>query len=266
MSDPSIHPTAIVAPEAKIGEGVSIGSFCVIGSEVSIGAGSVLNSHVVMEGNVEVGKNNHFFSFCSVGAPPQDVSYKGEATRVVIGEGNIFREYTSIHRGTTKENKVTTIGNQSFFMTGTHLAHDAVVGDRCIMASNAVLGGHVKLESDIFVGGMSCFKPFVRVGRGVYIGGGSVIDRDVPAFCTGYGNRLQLSGINIIGLRKHGFARKDISQAIQFYKELELSEISPYTVAQELLDSGQEQSDLIKEICQSIVVGRCGVTPFRKAV
>ena len=264
MPDAFIHPSALVSPEAKIGMGVSIGPFCIVGAEVSIGEGSSLHSHVVIDGYVEIGKNNQFFPFCSIGAPPQDISYRGEPTKAVIGEGNIFREYVSVHRGTTKENRVTFIGNQSFFMSGVHLAHDTVVKDRCIFASGVLLGGHVKIESDTFVGGMTCFKPFVRVGRGVYIGGGSVIDRDIPSFGTGYGNRMQLSGINIVALRKHGYTKEQISQAIRFYKKLESSEDSAYIVAEKLLGSDQTQCDLIKEICQSIVIGKCGVTPFRK--
>ena len=264
MSDVSIHPTAIVSPRAKLGKGVSIGPFCVIGSEVSIGAESVLHSHVVIDGHVEIGKKNEFFPFGSIGAPPQDIFYKGEATRVVIGEENIFREYVSIHRGTTKEKWVTSIGSKSFFMSGVHLAHDVTVGSNCIFASNVILGGHVKIERNVFVGGGSCFKPFVRVGRGVYIGGGSVADRDLPAFCTGYGNRFLLSGPNIVGLRKLGFSREEISLVVKFYKEMKSEESSSYNFAKKLLESGKVKSNLVNEICQSIIVGKCGVPLFRK--
>ena len=263
--DASIHPTAIVSPGATLGEDVSIGPFCIIGSNVSIGKGSILHSHVVVDGHVEIGKKNQFFPFCSVGTPPQDVSYKGEPTRVMIGEENTFREYVSIHRATTKENGITSIGNQSFFMSGVHLAHDIVVGDHCILASNAILGGHVKIESDVFVGGGSCFKPFVRVGRGVYIGGGSVADRDVPSFCTAYGNRLQLTGPNIVSLRKKKFSREEISLVIQFYKELKSLESSVFAFIKELAESEGAKSTLVNEICQSILMGRCGMTPFRKS-
>ena len=261
----SIHPTAIVSPEAKLGEGVCIGPFCIVGAEASIGERSVLHSHVVIEGHVRIGGKNEFFPFCSIGAPPQDVTYKGEPTQVVIGEENIFREYVSIHRATTKEDGVTTIGSQSFFMSGVHLAHDVVVGDSCIFASYAVLGGHVKIGCNVFLGGMSSFKPFVRIGRGVYIGGGSLADRDVPAFCTAYGNRLKIGGVNIVGLKKLGFSREEISGAVQFYKDLKLSEGSPYCVAKGLIDGGGIKSDLIREICLSITSGKCGVTPFRKS-
>ena len=144
------------------------------------------------------------------------------------------------------------------------MAHDTVVGDHCIFASDVILGGHVKVESHIFIGGMSCCKPFVRIGRGVYIGGGSVVDRDVPSFCTAYGNRLQLSGINIVGLRKQGFSKKEVSSAVQFYKEMEASESSPYTIAEKILESEKGESGLISQICQSIVIGKSGVTPFRR--
>ena len=265
MLDVSIHSAAIVSPEAKLGKGVSVGPFCIVGPKVSIDEESVLHSHVIVDGHVEIGKRNQLFPFCSIGTPPQDISYKGEATRVVIGDENIFREYVSIHRGTIKENGLTLVGSQSFFMSGVHLAHDVVVEDHCIFASNVVLGGHVKIGCNVFVGGMSCFKPFVQVGRSVYIGGGSVIDRDVPSFCTAYGNRLQLSGVNIVGLRKQGFSRKEISQVAQFYKVLKSSENSLYNVAKKLIDDGEIKSNLIKEICQSIMVGKCGVTSFRKS-
>ena len=263
--DVSIHPTAIVSSGAKLGEGVSIGPFCIVGSNVSIGKGSILHSHAVIDGHVEIGEKNQFFPFCSIGAPPQDISYKNEPTRVVIGEGNIFREYVSIHRGTTKENEVTTIGSQSFFMSGVHLAHDIVVGDSCIFASNVILGGHVKIGSDVFVGGGSCFKPFVRVGRGVYIGGGSVADKDVPSFCTAYGNRLQLTGPNIVNLRKKGFSREEISLVVQFYKELKSVESSSYGFIKKFAESEKAKNSLVNEICQSILIGQCGMTPFRKS-
>ena len=263
MPDSAIHPTALISPKAKLGANVSIGPYCIVGAEVSIGEGSILHAHVVIDGNVEIGKRNQFFSFCSIGAPPQDISYNGEPTQVIIGDENIFREYVSIHRATTKENGITSIGSQSFFMSGVHLAHDVFVGEHCIFASYVALGGHVRIESNTFLGGSSCAKPFVRVGKGVYIGGGSVIDRDVPSFCTAYGNRLQLSGPNIVGLRKQGFSREEISQAIQFYKDLKLSENSTYHIAKKLIDNDEIKSDLINEICQSIIVGKCGIPPFR---
>ena len=264
MSSDSIHPTAIISPKAQIGDGVTIGPFCIVNSGASIGDGCILHSHVVMDGNVEIGKDNQFFPFCSIGLPPQDVSYKDEPTKVVIGEKNIFREYVSVHRATTKDSGVTFVGSHSFFMSGVHLAHDIVVKDHCILASAVILGGHVKLGNNIFVGGLSCFKPFVQVGRGAYIGGGSVIDRDVPSFCTAYGNRLELGKVNIVGMRRQGFAKKDISQVVQFYSKLEASEESPYNVVKKLASTAEMQNDLITEICQSILTGKSGLTPFRR--
>ena len=264
MSSDSIHPTAIISPEASIGKGVTIGPFCIVSPGASIEDGNILHSHVVIDGNVEIGRDNQFFPFCSIGAPPQDFSYKNEPTKVVIGEKNVFREYVSVHRATTKENGVTSIGNHSFFMSGVHLAHDIGVENHCILASDVILGGHVKLSSNIFVGGLSCFKPFVRVGRGAYIGGGSVIDRDVPSFCTAYGNRLQLGSVNIVGMRRQGFSREEISQVVKFYAELEASEESPYNVAKKLVSTEETNGQLINEICQSILAGKSGVTPFRK--
>lgn len=258
-----IHETALVSPKAKIGKNVSIGAYTLIGDNVEIGDNTIIHHHVTIVGHTKIGKNNHFFQYCSIGEAPQDLSYKGEPTRVVIGDNNVFREFNSVHRGTLKDREETTIGSDNFFMSYVHLGHDVVFGSNCIIANSTNFAGHVKVGSRVIIGGGTNISQFVSLGRGAYIGGASAIDRDVPIFATAYGNRCKLKGINIIGLRRQGYEKKDISELVDFYRTMESSPLSPRAFVDhpELIEEFSGNV-LIEEMCNGIRTSEIGIAPF----
>ena len=261
----NIHPTAIISEGAEIGKDVSVGAFSIIGPNAKIGNNVSISSHVVIEGHTTIGNNNQFYSFCSVGANPQDLTYKEEPTEVIIGENNIFREYVSIHKGTAKDKAVTTIGDSCLLMAHVHIGHDAVVGSNVIMANSVNLAGHVMIGDKVIIGGGTNISQFVTLGRGSYIGGASAIDRDIPIFCTAYGNRVRLKGINIIGLRRQGFEKSVISELVDFYRTMESSVLSPraFVEHEELMEDYRENI-LVKEMRADIQKSEIGIAPFVK--
>ncbi|MEX0798102.1 MAG: acyl-ACP--UDP-N-acetylglucosamine O-acyltransferase, partial [Bacteriovoracaceae bacterium] len=222
-----IHSSAIIEEGAEFGENVKIGPYCIIGPNVKINDGTVLKSHVVMEGHTTVGKNNEIHQFCSIGVPPQDKSYKNEPTETIIGNDNLFREGVTIHRATTKQNHKTVVGNNAYLMASVHLAHDCVIGDHVTLANATLLAGHVHVGDYVTMGGACGATPFVSVGRGAFIGAASAIDRDIPHFCAALGNRIRLKGVNIIGMKRRGYSKDEISEVVEFYRIMEASAFSP---------------------------------------
>jgi UDP-N-acetylglucosamine acyltransferase len=204
---PNIHPTAIVAKGAKLHSTVEIGPFCTIGPHVTLGEGTRLVSHVAVEGHTTIGAGNTIYPFASIGQPSPDRKYKGEPTTLVIGNDNDIREYVTIHIGTAADRGETTIGHRNLFMAGSHVAHDCVVGNDCILANYVQLAGHVVLEDHVVVGGLSGIHQRVRVGAYAIIGGHSAVDYDVPPYASVMGRRAHLKGLNLVGLRRHGFDR-----------------------------------------------------------
>jgi UDP-N-acetylglucosamine acyltransferase len=200
-----VHETAVVAPGAELGEGVSIGPYATIGPQVRIGPGCVIGPHAVVEGHTTLGARNRVFQFASVGAPPQDLKYNGEPSRLEIGDDNIVREFTSISPGTTGGGMVTRIGNRNLLMVNSHVAHDCKVGDHAIVANGASLGGHVVVEDFVIVGGLAGVHQFVRLGQSAILGAGTMASMDVPPFCNATGDRARLHGLNVVGLRRRGF-------------------------------------------------------------
>jgi UDP-N-acetylglucosamine acyltransferase len=258
-----IHETALVSPEAKIGKNVSVGAYSLIGPNVVIGDNTKIHHHVTVEGHTTIGSENEIFQYCSIGANPQDTSYKGEPTRVVIGNNNTFREYVSIHKGTMKDREETTIGDSNFLMSYVHLGHDVVLGSNCIIANSTNFAGHVKIGDKVIIGGGTNISQFVSLGRGAYIGGASAIDRDIPIFGTAYGNRCKLKGINIIGLRRQGYEKKLISELVDFYRTMEASPLSPRAFVDhpEYLEEFKG-NELIDEMCNGIRTSEIGIAPF----
>jgi len=258
-----IHPSSIVSPQAKIHESVKIGPFCIVGPNVEIAANTVLLSHVVIDGHTTIGEGNQFFQGCSIGAPPQDNSYKGEPTRTVIGNNNIFREYVSIHRGTLKENGLTTVGNNCLFMAYVHAGHDVGIGNNVTIANSTNFAGHVKVGDRVIIGGGTNVSQFVTLGRGSYIGGASAIDRDIPVFCTALGNRVYLKGINIIGLRRQGYSKQEISEVVDFYRTMEASALSPRNfVDHEEFMAEFKDNRVVQEMIEQIKKTEIGIAPF----
>jgi UDP-N-acetylglucosamine acyltransferase len=259
----NIHPSAIVDPKAKIHETVKIGPFCIVGPDVVIGANTVLHSHIVVDGHTTIGEGNKFFQGCSVGAPPQDNSYKNEPTRTVIGDNNTFREFVSIHRGTTKENLVTTIGNNCLLMAYVHVGHDVVLGNNCTIANSTNFAGHVKVGDRVGIGGGTQIQQFITIGRGAYIGGAAAIDRDIPLFCTAMGNRAHLKGINIIGMKRQGYSKQEISEVVDFLRTIESSNISPRAFVEHAdLMAEYKDNRVIQEMVEQIRKSEIGIAPF----
>lgn len=213
-----IHATALIDPKAKLGANVSVGPWSIIGPEVEIGEGSWIGPHVVIQGPTRIGCNNQIFQFSSIGEACQDKKYKGEPTRLEIGDDNVIRESCSIHRGTVQDQGVTRIGNGNLFMVNVHLAHDVVVGDQCIIANNAAIAGHVHIGDYAVLGGFAGVHQFCRIGAHSMSGVGSVIVKDVPAFVTVSGNTAQAHGINLEGLKRRGFSKEAMRALQQAYK------------------------------------------------
>jgi len=206
-----IHPTAIIDPGAELASGVKIGAYSIIGDHVSIDVDTVVGPHVVIEGHTYIGERNEISPFSCIGSPPQDIGYRGEETRVRIGNDNVIREYVSIHRATTKENWETVIGSHNFIMTYCHVAHDCVLGDGIIMANVATLGGHTHVGDYANFGGIVAVHQFVRIGSHSFVGGVSGISKDVPPFMMAVGERAKLFGLNQKGLIRSGFTRDTIN-------------------------------------------------------
>ncbi|CUX97259.1 acyl-ACP--UDP-N-acetylglucosamine O-acyltransferase [Candidatus Hoaglandella endobia] len=202
-----IHPHAIVENGAIIHASAHIGPFCFIGPQVEIGARTVLKSHVVVNGITSIGEDNNIYQFASIGEVNQDLKYAGEPTRVEIGHRNLIRESVTIHRGTLQGEKVTKVGNDNLLMVNAHIAHDCTIGNHCILANNATLGGHVSIDDYAIIGGMTAVHQFCHIGSYVMVGGCSGIAQDVPPFVIAQGNHATPFGLNIEGLKRHGFDR-----------------------------------------------------------
>ena len=207
MSASQVHEQANVAPSAKLGAHVRVGAYAVIGEDVEVGDGCVLHSHAMVQGPSKIGRDNIFHPFCSVGGDPQDFRFQGEKTELVVGDGNIFREYVTISRGTVGGGGKTTIGNGNFFLAAAHIGHDSHVGSNTLFVNGATLAGHVTVEDFATIGFQSPVHQFCRVGRYAYIGASTVITQDVPPFSRVVTERETKSyGVNTIGLERKGFS------------------------------------------------------------
>ena len=213
-----IHSTAIIDSSAELADDVSVGPYSVIGPGVQIGAGSTLGSHVVVKGPTRLGKNNRVFQFASVGEDTQDMKYRGEPTRLEMGDGNIVREFCTIHRGTVQDKALTQIGDHNLFMAYTHIAHDCVVGNHVIMANAASIAGHVLVEDYAILGGFSLIHQFCKIGKHSFSAMGSVISRDIPPYVLVGGQPTKPHGINAVGLERQGFSQDAIRQIKKAYK------------------------------------------------
>ncbi|MGQ0644210.1 MAG: acyl-ACP--UDP-N-acetylglucosamine O-acyltransferase [Elusimicrobiota bacterium] len=216
-----IHPTAIVHPSARIADGVEIGPYAVIGPEVEIAAGVWIGSHAVVE-FATIGRDCKIHPHAFVGTPPQDLKYKGEKTRAVLGERTIVRECVTINRGTDASG-VTRVGNNCLIMAYCHVAHDCVLGDNVIMANLATLAGHVDVANDVVMGGFVAVHQFTRIGFGAMLGGASKVASDVAPFCMTHGDRAVLVGLNVVGLRRRGLSAEALSAVKSAYKTVFLS-------------------------------------------
>jgi UDP-N-acetylglucosamine acyltransferase len=205
-----VHPSAVISPGAQIGRDCVIGPYVIIGEEVQLGEGVRIDSHCVIDGRTRIGDETHLFPFVSVGLPPQDLKFSGEATETIIGKRNRIREFVTVHRGTRGGGGVTRIGDDCFIMAQAHIAHDCVLGNHVIMANAATLAGHVTVEDRANIGAYSGVHQFCRVGREAYIGGYSVVVKDAMPFALTVGNHAKCYGLNKVGVRRRGYPRETI--------------------------------------------------------
>jgi UDP-N-acetylglucosamine acyltransferase len=215
-----IHPSAIIDPKAEIDSGVVIGPFCCIKNNVTIKKGTTLLSHVTIEGSTEIGENCTIHPYTSIGFPPQDLKYRGEDTKLIIGDNNKIREYVSMHRASVGGDGTTLIGNNNFFMAYVHIAHDCKIGNNIVLANAATLAGHVTIEDSAVIGGLVAIHQYTRIGSYAMIGGFSGIGQDIPPYMIASGARAKLYGPNTIGLKRHGFKDEAINDVKKAYKIL----------------------------------------------
>ncbi|MEO8135347.1 MAG: acyl-ACP--UDP-N-acetylglucosamine O-acyltransferase [Betaproteobacteria bacterium] len=216
----SIHPTAIVAPGARIAPDVHIGAWTVVGDDVEIGAGTSVAEHVVLRGRTRIGENNRIFQFNSIGDAPQDKKYSGEPTELVIGDGNVIREFCTLNTGTVQDRGVTQIGHRNWIMAYVHVAHDCVVGDDTVLANGVTLAGHVSVGDFTILGGFTAVHQHCRIGAHCMLGGGSIVLRDVPTYVMASGNSAVPHGVNTEGLKRRGFSAEAITAIRRAYKTL----------------------------------------------
>ncbi len=207
-----IHKTAIVDKSAKISQNVEIGAYTIIGPEVEIGENSIIHSHVNIVGNTKIGKNNQIYPFSSIGTPPQDLKYKGEKNSLIIGDNNKFREYVNINPGTEQGGGKTIVGNNNLFMVYCHVAHDCMISNNIVLANNVQVGGHVNIEKNAIVGGSCAIHQFSRIGESSMIGGMTGVLSDVIPYGLSLGNRNNLIGLNLIGLRRSKVSNENIKK------------------------------------------------------
>ena len=206
-----VHPSAVVEPGALIGSGCKIGPFCWIGSNVHLAERVSCASHVVIKGQTKIGSDTKVFSFAVIGEIPQDLKFNGENTSLVIGERNTIREHVTINTGTHGGGGLTSIGDDCLFMAGCHIAHDALLANRIIIVNSAAIAGHVVIEDDVIVGGLCGVHQFVRLGKGAIIGAVTMVANDVIPYGLVQGPRGQLGGLNLVGLKRRGVGRGDIT-------------------------------------------------------
>ncbi len=245
-----IHKTAIVDKNAKILDNVDIGPYCVVGPEVEIGSNSVLYSHVNVVGNTKIGKNNQIFPFSSIGTPPQDLKYKGEKNSLVIGNNNKFREYVNINPGTVQGGGITSIGDNNLFMVYCHVAHDCKILNNIVLANNVQVGGHVTIENNAIVGGSCAIHQFSRIGEAAMIGGMTGVLSDVIPYGLSLGNRNNLMGLNLIGLRRSKVSNENIKK-IQSAYEIIFKSVK-FRENIEKLDNDLKNNEFIKKILNFI--------------
>lgn len=218
MAKAKIHSTAVIDKSAKIAPNVTIGPYSIIGPNVEIDEGTWIGPHVVISKLTNIGKNNKFFQFCSIGEDPQDLHYEGEASRLVIGDHNTFRENVTINRGTAKQNMLTSIGNHNLFMTCSHVAHDCVVGNNTVFANTSALAGHIVVGDFATIGAFTGVHQFCNIGAYSFISRGAQVAKDVLPYLMVAGNDPKVHGLNSVGLKRNGFSVETIANLDKAYK------------------------------------------------
>ena len=213
-----ISPTAIIAPDAQLEEGVEIGHYSIIGADVKIGKNTIIGPHTIIDDYTHIGEGCNVFQFCSIGAPPQDMKFRGEKTRVIIGNFNTIREFVTINRATSADIGVTIIGNNNLLMAYVHIAHNCKLDNNIIMVNASALAGHIHIEDHAIIGGLTGIHQFCRIGAHSMIGGASAVSKDVPPYTIAQGNHAKLFGLNLLGLKRRNFAEKNIKAITEAYR------------------------------------------------
>lgn len=247
MSEPQIHPTAIVDGKAAIGNGTVIGPYCIVAAGVVLGPDSWLQHHVTLAGPMTAGARNKFYAYCSIGQQTQDLKYKGEPTYLEIGDENTFREFVTVNRSTTAEGR-TRIGHRGNFLAYSHVGHDCTVGDAVVFSNNGTLAGHVQVGDHAIMGGLTAVHQFCRLGRYAITGGCSKIVQDVPPFMIADGNPAKVRGINIVGLERTGFAAETIKTIKEAFRLIYRSKYN----TRQALEAIKQELPATEEITQIV--------------
>jgi UDP-N-acetylglucosamine acyltransferase len=240
----AIDPRAVISPTARLAADVEVGAFAVIGDNVEIGPGCWIGPHAVIQGPTRIGARNRIFQFASIGDAPQDKKYKGEPTRLEIGDDNVFRESVTVNRGTTHDEGVTRIGSDNLFMAYAHVAHDCRVGSHCVLANVATLGGHVELGDWVIMGGLSAIHQFTKVGAHAFIANNAAVTRDVPPYVMAVGQPAEPHSINATGLSRRGFTPEQVRNIKNAYRTLYRSDLKLADAVPKLEEAARTQPEL----------------------
>ncbi len=253
-----IHATALIDPKAQVPASCKVGPYCIIGADVILGENCELISNVVIHGPTTIGKDNRFFPFAAIGIEPQDISYKGEPTRLEIGDNNVIREYVTINRGTSKGEGVTRVGSHILIMAYSHIGHDCQIGDHAMLVNAATLAGHVTVEEWAVVGALCPVHQFVRIGRHAYIGGGTVITQDVlPYSMTSAKRETHAYGLNKVGLQRRGFSEERLKSLHRAYRYLLAAKMNTSQALTKL--KAEEQTEDVRYLVDFIEKSERGI-------
>jgi UDP-N-acetylglucosamine acyltransferase len=257
----AIHPSAVIEDGAQVDPSATVGPFCCVGAEVKLGPDVVLKSHVVVSGQTSVGEGTVIFPFAVIGEIPQDLKFKGEASRLEIGKNNRIREHVTMNCGTEGGGGLTSVGDDNLFMAGCHIAHDAIVGSNIVVVNNAAIAGHCVIEDNVIIGGLSGIHQWVRVGRGAIIGAVTMVTNDVIPYGLVQASRGHLDGLNLVGLKRSGVARSDITALRAAFQMLAQGEGTFHERAERL--GAETESEYVREIVDFILAdsGRHFLTP-----
>jgi UDP-N-acetylglucosamine acyltransferase len=256
---PAIHPTAIVHEGARIGEGTVIGPHAIVGPDVTIGARCTIGASAVIDGWTEIGDDCEVFPMSSIGLIPQDLKFHGERTRLVIGRHNVFREFVTVHRGTSGGGGITRIGDHNFFMAYVHVAHDCRVGSHTIFGNAATLGGHVEVDDFATISAFSAVHQFCRIARHAFIGGASIVTKDALPYAKSVGNRARLYGLNTIGLVRRGFPPDVVAKLKRAYRLLMVSKLNTSRALVQIEQDPSLQCDEVRYLVEFIRSSKRGV-------
>ena len=247
------HPTAVVDPRARLADDVEIGPYSVVGPDVTLGPGCVAENHVTLTGHTTIGANCHVHSGAVIGGVPQDLKYKGEETELIIGDGNIIREFVTINTGTAGGGGKTVIGDDNLLMAYVHVAHDCILGSHIVLANVATLGGHIRVEDGARISGLAAVHHFVTIGRLAFVGGCAGVVRDVPPFMMVAGNPARVRGLNLEGLKRLGIDREELAGLKDAYRLLYRSDLNRSQAIEDLRERGSGEGSATAELIEFLL-------------